>query len=625
MHLSRAHSPDQNAPEESCAVDSGCDMTYSKDAPLLPAADPASCWIVLIVDDDQSVHDITELVLSGETILGRRLIILHAFSAVQARAVLRERPDISVLLLDVVMESEHAGLELVDFVRNDLRNALVRIVLRTGQPGLAPQKVIVTAHDINGYLEKSQITSPQLFCAVYTALSTYRDLAALDTAKRELQSAITAGQHREDRFRLLLDNSPIGLAEVTLTGRCARVNPALSEMLGYSEEELLSKTFHDITHPDDLSLDVANFQQLLDGKCASYCMDKRYFHKSGRIVHAQLNVALLRDETGTPICILSQVQDIGVRIAAQERLHLLTQRLSLAVRVAKLGVWVWDIKSGQIDWDAQMYDLYGVPEGTPIVYETWKSALLPEDAPEAEAMLTQTLENRYASDNKFRIVHPEHGVRYIEASEDVVLNSDNEVVSVVGVNRDVTKKRQMEDSLLQRQAEIVNLSLTDSLTGVANRRKLDEQLETEMNRVQRYGGTLSIAIADLDHFKSINDEYGHEVGDVVLKAFSRTMESHVRESDLIARFGGEEFVIVMPQSGCDAAETVVERIRHSLRRNLIPPLRHAVTASFGVAEMCAGESLTHLFRRADQALYRAKAKGRNRTVIAPRPQSPRKQ
>jgi diguanylate cyclase (GGDEF)-like protein len=146
---------------------------------------------------------------------------------------------------------------------------------------------------------------------------------------------------------------------------------------------------------------------------------------------------------------------------------------------------------------------------------------------------------------------------------------------------------------------------------------MDEQLDLEIKRVQRYGGKLSLAIADLDHFKRVNDEYGHEIGDTVLKAFSRTMESQARDSDLIARMGGEEFVILMPQSGRDAAETLVERIRLSLSRLVMPPLRGPVTASFGIAEIQPEEAPEQLLRRADQALYKAKSCGRNRTVVAP--------
>jgi diguanylate cyclase (GGDEF)-like protein/PAS domain S-box-containing protein len=573
-------------------------------------------WTVLIVDDDPAVHEVTELVLSGSRFLGRSLDFVHAHSGAQGRSLLQQRPEVALVLLDVVMESDQAGLDLVKFIRGDLGNARTRILLRTGQAGAAIQTEIVTGYDVNGYLDKALLTSPQLFCAVHTALSTYRDLATLDTAQRDLRLSLHEARYSENRFRSLLNNSPIGLAEVGLDGSFVGVNPALCEMLGYSAAELTAKTFQDITHPDDLAMDLANVQQLLDGKREAYRMDKRYFHKSGCVVHIQLDVVLLRDEAGQPDGFLAQIQNIENRIATEQSLRALGQRLSMAVQSAHIGVWSWDLKSGRLSWDPQMYDIYGVAPGAAVSHEDWKKTLLAEDLEAAEAQLARTVGQRCASDNRFRIRHPLRGLRYIEASEDVMLDATGEVVAVVGVNRDVTRQRLMEDALLQRQAEIVKLSLTDPLTGVANRRRMDEQLDTEVSRVQRYGGTLSLAIADLDHFKRINDEYGHEVGDAVLKAFSRVMESHVRDTDLIARMGGEEFVILMPQSGCDAAETVAERIRLSLARSAIPPLRHPVTVSFGIAEMLAGEAGGQLLRRADQAMYKAKTGGRNRTVVS---------
>jgi diguanylate cyclase (GGDEF)-like protein/PAS domain S-box-containing protein len=575
-----------------------------------------SSWTILIVDDDAAVHDVTELVLSGTPFLGRGIEFLHANSCEQARAILRERQNVALVLLDVMMESDHAGLDLVRFIRHEMHNPRVRILLRTGQAGAVPQTEIVTRYDINGYLDKALLTGPQLFCAVHTALSTYRDLMTLDRAQRDLASSLHEVRYNESRFRSLLNNSPIGLAEVALDGRFAGVNPALCGMLGYEEAELTSKTFQDITHPDDLEHDLDNVQELLDGKRQTYRMDKRYFHKSGEVVHVQLDVALLRDEAGQPDGFLAQIQNIESRITTEKSLRSLGQRLSMAVQAAQIGVWSWDLKSGLLSWDTQMYDMYGIAADTAITYEHWKNALLPEDVNAAEALLTRTVELRCATDNHFRIVHPERGLRYIEAAEDVMFDAAGEVMAVVGINRDVTRQRQMEDALLQRQAEVVKLSLTDPLTGVANRRRLDEQLDTEVGRVKRYGGTLSLMIADLDHFKRINDEYGHEVGDTVLQAFSRIMESHTRSTDLIARMGGEEFVILMPQSGGNAAETMAERIRLSLARSAIPPLRNPVTVSFGIAEILPDEAAGQLLRRADKALYKAKSGGRNRTVIS---------
>jgi len=173
--------------------------------------------------------------------------------------------------------------------------------------------------------------------------------------------------------------------------------------------------------------------------------------------------------------------------------------------------------------------------------------------------------------------------------------------------------------LKRNEAVIRDLMHTDALTGAGNRRRLDEALAAEVERCQRYQQPLSVVIADLDHFKAVNDEYGHAAGDEVLKQFVILLRDHFRRTDLVARFGGEEFVVLLPATPLSSAATCVERIRHQLEARPLVERVGQVTASFGVAMLADGEDSEHLLRRADQALYRSKKEGRNRTTqsIAP--------
>ncbi len=147
-------------------------------------------WKVLIVDDEPEVHEVTEMVLADFEFEGRPLDFLHAHSAEQARAELRSHADVAVILLDVVMESEQAGLELVHFIRRELNNHFVRIVLRTGQPGQAPEREVVAGYDINDYKEKTELTSERLFTTLYATLRAYRDVMAVETGKCGLERVI---------------------------------------------------------------------------------------------------------------------------------------------------------------------------------------------------------------------------------------------------------------------------------------------------------------------------------------------------------------------------------------------------------------------------------------------------
>ncbi len=170
------------------------DMLFDDDAPAQGAADGPAPWDILVVDDEKSVHQVTELVMGDFTFDGRPLRFTHCYSAAEARAVL-EHSSFALILLDVVMESEHAGLELVRHIRDTLGDAIVRIVLRTGQPGQAPQAFVLKTFDINDYREKTDLTHAKLSTVFYSALRAYRDLTRLERARRGLRRSIDAITH----------------------------------------------------------------------------------------------------------------------------------------------------------------------------------------------------------------------------------------------------------------------------------------------------------------------------------------------------------------------------------------------------------------------------------------------
>jgi response regulator RpfG family c-di-GMP phosphodiesterase len=147
-------------------------------------------WKILIVDDEQGVHDITKLALAKFEFEGKELEFLHAYSAAEAKQQLKTHRDIAVALVDVVMENEHAGLDLVRDIRNMLCNNLIRIILRTGQPGQAPERLVIRNFDINDYKDKAELTAQKLYSSVLTSLRSYRDMLALDSNRRGLEQVI---------------------------------------------------------------------------------------------------------------------------------------------------------------------------------------------------------------------------------------------------------------------------------------------------------------------------------------------------------------------------------------------------------------------------------------------------
>jgi diguanylate cyclase (GGDEF)-like protein/hemerythrin-like metal-binding protein len=179
------------------------------------------------------------------------------------------------------------------------------------------------------------------------------------------------------------------------------------------------------------------------------------------------------------------------------------------------------------------------------------------------------------------------------------------------------KRREAEG----RAREMAKRADTDALTGVLNRMGFNDAMSRELGRARRYGQTLSVAIVDIDHFKRVNDEFGHPVGDQVLARTAKLLSSCVRESDTVARWGGEEFALIAPMTTEDGAASLAEKLRSIMAATHLGP-KDAVTASFGVAELRPDDTVETLLARADAALYRAKQSGRNQVCRAGAEQAP---
>jgi diguanylate cyclase (GGDEF)-like protein len=157
------------------------------------------------------------------------------------------------------------------------------------------------------------------------------------------------------------------------------------------------------------------------------------------------------------------------------------------------------------------------------------------------------------------------------------------------------------------------LAVTDRLTGLANRRGAEQVAKREIVRVRRFSAPLSFIVFDVDHFKSVNDTHGHGAGDQVLQRVGRAIAAQLRETDLAARWGGEEFLVLLPNTAVEAAHCCADRIRRAIAQVQMP-YGGSVTVSGGVAQLSAGESLPEVISRADVQLYAAKAAGRNRVL-----------
>ena len=162
------------------------------DTGAAPATQPGRSWKIAVIDDDPAVHDGTRFALSDYSLNGYGLEIISAYSAAEGRDLMRNHPDVAAVLLDVIMESNDAGLELVEFIRSELKNETVRIILRTGQPGQAPERRVIVDYDINDYKAKTELTADKLFTSLTAALRSYQQLQRMVETRRGLEIIIDA-------------------------------------------------------------------------------------------------------------------------------------------------------------------------------------------------------------------------------------------------------------------------------------------------------------------------------------------------------------------------------------------------------------------------------------------------
>lgn len=300
-------------------------------------------------------------------------------------------------------------------------------------------------------------------------------LVDVDTERRT-REALTES---EMRFRGTFEQAAVGFAHVALDGRWLLVNRRLCEIVGYSEAELIARSFQEITHPDDLALDLDNIRRLLDGEIHTYTMEKRYLHRSGAPIWIELTVSLVRDAGGQPQHFISVIKDIRTRKAAQAALGESTDRFRLALEAGQMGAWSWALGTDRLEWDARQRELLGFSESDE--EPTIANALAhvhPDDRAGLEAALraARNPANGVVS-YEFRVCPPGRPVRWISGYGHTVPNSDRHSLRMVGLNVDVTERREAEAVLARDRAELERL--------VEERTRDLEQTQTRLAHAQR--------------------------------------------------------------------------------------------------------------------------------------------
>ncbi|MBC9070935.1 diguanylate cyclase [Thauera sp. CAU 1555] len=302
------------------------------------------------------------------------------------------------------------------------------------------------------------------------------------------------------------------------------------------------------------------------------------------------------------------------RARLEERVAESEERMSLALAGAELGLWDWNIPDGLLTIDRRWAGMVGEDEGVREVGgDGWLARVHPEDL---GAALSSLHDHFRGNTPGFRFAHrlrhrDGHWVWTQAAGKVLQRQPDGTPLRAVGTMQDVGDTKRLE-------ADLLRLATTDSLTGLDNRRVFLQKLEHELARLRRRPDTTSaLLMIDLDHFKAINDAWGHQVGDEALRHFADTLRNTQRESDVCGRLGGEEFAVMLPDTGAHAALQFARRLRDRLARSPLSPTGRSlpIRISVGITELRAADDTTEsCISRADEALYHAKRQGRDREV-----------
>jgi diguanylate cyclase (GGDEF)-like protein/PAS domain S-box-containing protein len=257
-------------------------------------------------------------------------------------------------------------------------------------------------------------------------------------------------------------------------------------------------------------------------------------------------------------------------------------------------------------------------------FKSWKEIIHPDDREriEKEAIALYNMDG-YKKELEYRIIRKDGAVRWIHSYDCNLHSEDGTMQMAQGLIVDVTNQKEQElrlkranKKIIEQNEKLEEINMTDFLTGLSNRRSAQQVLSYLISEYKRKGNTFSIIMLDLDHFKGINDKYGHDGGDVVLRGISRILKENLREIDTKSRWGGEEFLIILPHTNRAEVEKIAWKLLRKVRESIFEYNKKNIQLTFsaGVSTYNKTISLQSLLQEADKALYQAKEKGRNQII-----------
>ena len=432
------------------------------------------------------------------------------------------------------------------------------------------------------------------------------------TARKEAEAALRSSG---ERFRVAFDNAPIGVALLAPDGHWLHVNNALCQLLGYTAEELYQLTFADVTHPDDLDANLDRSRKQLAGDDWQRRIEKRYIRSDGRVIWTALSNEVVRDADGRPLYFVAHIEDITQSRETATALREAEERFRRAFDDAPIGMGLVAPDGRWLRVNRELTEITGYSEAE-LLERSFQDITHPDDLEDDLEQARRLLADEVRSYRiEKRYLRADGEIVWVTLSVSLVRDGDGAPLYFVSQIEDVTERKHA----LQ---ELERLADHDSLTGLLNRRRFDEELQRELGRLARQPDRqAALLLLDIDRFKLVNDSLGHRAGDDVLSAVAQTISRRLRDTDVIARLGGDEFAaLLFDLHDARDARQIATDLAAAIRSQSILTVGGAatVTVSIGVVALDhqTSEREVDTLIAADNAMYRAKRAGRNRISLA---------